>query len=59
MLLKGTKKIPKKILHLHKIGKLGYTYEFNGAESTVQNNFAHTTNQNIKNCHISYFFKFT
>jgi len=27
--------------------------EFNDSGLTVQNNFAHTTNQNILNCHIN------
>jgi hypothetical protein len=27
--------------------------EFNGSGLTIQNNFAHTTNQNISNCHIN------
>jgi hypothetical protein len=32
--------------------KFGYILEFNGGGLTVQNNFAHTTNQNFLNCHI-------
>jgi len=27
--------------------------EFNCSELTIQNNFAHTTNQNILNCHVN------
>ena len=30
-----------------------YIDEFNGGGLTVQNNFAHTINQNILNCHVN------
>jgi len=30
-----------------------HIHEFNDGRSTIQNNFVHTTNQNIHNCHLN------